>query len=104
MLGDLNINYYLPPLVFAISLVYSGTRFESWWLIWIHALRWALYILTFLGATYGVLYILSLDLPAMWYVVVVVAVFAAMLLSGRSKRSSPAEPVPNEPPARKHLG
>jgi hypothetical protein len=54
--ADVSLFWYLPPLVLAISLVYSGTRFESTRYIVIYGVRWSLYILTFLAATWAFIF------------------------------------------------
>jgi hypothetical protein len=51
--------WYLPALVAAIALVYSGTRFESPRYILLYSVRWALYIVTFLGATWLFVFLLG---------------------------------------------
>lgn len=65
---NLNAHWYLPPLIVAISLVYSATRYESWPLILQYAIRWSFYVLSFLGATYVILYLIWLDLRWYWYI------------------------------------
>lgn len=49
----------LPLLIVIISLVYSGTRFDEWSLIWREALRWGLRLTAFLGTIGVVLYIVA---------------------------------------------
>lgn len=58
-MADVSIFWFLPPAVAAISLVYSGTRFETWPFILGYAVRWALYILTFLAAAWAFLFLLG---------------------------------------------
>lgn len=73
-----NIHWYLPPLVISVSLVYSASRFENWHLIWTHAIRWAIYILLFLGSVYVALYLVSLDILPLWvWAVVIIGGFLA---------------------------
>lgn len=55
--------WYLPPVVAAISLVYSATRFETWPFILAYAARWALYIATFLAATWVFMFLLGQHNP-----------------------------------------
>ena len=86
-----NVNWYLLPLVIAISLVYSATRFENWTLIWKHAIRWAIYILTFLGGTFAFFWLIPLDWHPFWYLLILVAVFCATYWGGGSKKASSAE-------------
>ena len=97
LLADVNVTWYLPPLIVAISLVYSATRFESWRVIWIHAFRWAVYIVTFLGGTYAVLYLVSLDINSFWYIPIGLLVFGYMFLGGRSRKRSESDDSKSEP-------
>lgn len=46
---------YALPLVVAVSLVYSGTRFEDTKLILSHALRTGIWIVVFMAIIYGLL-------------------------------------------------
>ena len=85
-----NLHWYLAPVVIAVSIVYSATRFETWPFIWRHALRWAAYIVTFLGGAYVFLGLIRLDMPAWVYWVLLAAFAAAVYWSGRS----PAKPKP----------
>jgi hypothetical protein len=92
--ADTNIFLYLPPLVVAISLVYSGTRFESWRYILMYALRWGLYIMTFLIATWLFIYLLGTGS----YLYVPIAIGGLLLFlfgGGRGKKSAP----PKDPKA-----
>lgn len=87
---DTNIFLYLPPLVAAISLVYSGTRFESWQYILMYALRWGLYIMTFLVATWLFIYLLGTGS----YLYVPIAIGGLLLFlfgGGRSKKAPPVK-------------
>lgn len=88
----INVHWYLPPLVIAISLVYSASRFEDWQLIWTHAIRWGVYILTFLAATYIALYLVSIDLLPfwVWIVALVVALLAYRVLAKTAVKKEPA--------------
>ena len=43
-----SIYYHLPLLIVLISLVYSGTRYETWPSILLEALRWGLRMTGFL--------------------------------------------------------
>lgn len=95
LLADININWYLPPLILAISLVYSATRFESWRLIWIYSIRWAVYILTFLGGTYAFLYFVSLDVGFYWYVAACGILLILYFRPLRGKRADPASSRPS---------
>ncbi len=46
---------YALPLIVAVSLVYSGTRYEDTKLILSHALRTAIWIVAFMAIIYGLL-------------------------------------------------
>jgi len=46
---------YALPLIVAVSLVYSGTRYEDTKLILSHALRTAIWIIVFMAIIYGLL-------------------------------------------------
>lgn len=46
---------YALPLIVAVSLVYSGTRFEDTKLILSHALRTGIWIVVFMAIIYGLL-------------------------------------------------
>jgi hypothetical protein len=89
LFADVNVHWYLPPLVIAVSLVYSGTRFEGWGMILSHAVRWAVYILTFLAGAYVFLYLVSLDLQPVWYIPIVGAALALLFYSGRQGGRTP---------------
>jgi hypothetical protein len=52
---SIHIYWFLPPLIVAISLVYSASRHESWPRIWAHAARLALMIVAILGLTTALL-------------------------------------------------
>jgi hypothetical protein len=54
-----SIYYHLPVLIVLISLVYSGTRYESWPAILMEALRWGLRMVGFLAGIGIVLFIVS---------------------------------------------
>ena len=92
LLADMNIHWYLPPLIIAISLVYSATRYESWPFILGYAVRWSGYILSFLGGTYIVLYLVSLELDTVWYVLL--AIPLTWLMFGRRSRKDTKVPAP----------
>lgn len=64
---NINVMWYLLPLAFAVSLVYSATRYEHWRFIWSHTVRYMVYVFSLLGATFAFLYLVSLDLPRFWY-------------------------------------
>jgi hypothetical protein len=53
------IYFHLPVLIVLISLVYSGTRYETWPAILIEALRWGLRMIGFLFGIGIVLYFLG---------------------------------------------
>lgn len=84
MPADVNIHWYLPPLILGISLVYSATRYESLSLIFRHTVRWIGYILSFLVGTYLLMYLITLDLPTWIYVIVGGVVFFFTFFGGRS--------------------
>jgi len=46
---------YALPLIVAVSLVYSGTRYEDTRFILSHALRTAIWIVVFMAIIYGLL-------------------------------------------------
>lgn len=50
---------YALPLVVAVSLVYSGTRFEDTKLILTHALRTGIWIIVFMAIIYGLLSLIA---------------------------------------------
>lgn len=86
--ADINIFWYLPPLVVAISLVYSGTRFESFRYIAIYSVRWSLYILAFLIATW--VFIFLLGTGSYLYVPIAIGGLALFLFGGsRGKKATP---------------
>lgn len=89
LLADVTIHWFLPPLVVAISLVYSATRFESWSYIWPNALRWAVYILSFLICTNIFLYLLSLNLEPYLYIPLAVVAVALLFVGGRKTSHHP---------------
>ena len=51
-------------MIVLISLVYSGTRYESWPAILLEALRWGLRMIGFLFGIGLVLFVLSLIYPS----------------------------------------
>ena len=89
---DVSMFWYLPPLVAAISLVYSGTRFESWGFILLYAVRWAAYILAFLAATWLFIYLLGTG--SYYYVPVALGMLALFLFGGGKGKKSPPPVAP----------
>lgn len=86
LLADVNITWYLPPLIVAISLVYGATRYESWQFIFQHAILWSLYILTFLGGAFLFLYLIYLDVNKYWYPPLAIVALLIVFYSGRTKK------------------
>ena len=86
-----NLYWYLPPLVIAVSLVYSERRYEAWRLIFSHALLWTVYLLTFLAASCAVLWVLSLDIHPYWLIPMLLVVVLALVWPGRRKKSQPEQ-------------
>lgn len=84
-----NIHWYLPPLLVAMSLVYSATRYESWSLILVDAVRWIFYTLTFLGSVYLLMWLITLDLPR-WIYWVLGAGFLYYMFKPGPKPAAPA--------------
>jgi uncharacterized membrane protein YfcA len=82
----INWNLDLPILVVVISLVYSATRHENWRFIIQHALLWMLYITTFLGVTCGILYLVAIDIPAYWFVPILLVIGYMFFATGRPKK------------------
>jgi len=58
------IYYHLPLLIVIISLVYSGTRYDSWPAILIEAVRWGVRMFGFLAGIAIVLFVLSHLIPS----------------------------------------
>lgn len=58
----LNPYLFAPPLILAISLVYSASRHERWPLIWKHAARLAGSILAMFGLAIAVLLLINSQL------------------------------------------
>lgn|SRR5690606_13711500 len=83
-LTDINVHWYLVPLVVCISLVYSATRFESWRLIVLQSIRWALYIVTFLGGVYALLFLIHWLVNPYWIFGAAVILFGFFFFGGRS--------------------
>ncbi|AMV36965.1 hypothetical protein [Planctomyces sp. SH-PL62] len=54
-----NIYWLILPLVVAISLVYTASRYESWPVIWMRSLRLGLWILAALVGTTAVLLLVN---------------------------------------------
>lgn len=92
-LADNSMFWHLPGLVAAISLVYSGTRFESWHHIVVYAVRWAAYILTFLAATWLFIYLIGTG--SYYYVPIALGMLLLFLFGGN--RRQPAEPKASSP-------
>ena len=59
------IYYHLPLMIALISLIYSGTRYESLPAILMEALRWGLRMIGFLLGIGVVVFILSHMIPSM---------------------------------------
>jgi hypothetical protein len=59
ILGLINVYWFVPPLVIAISLVYAASRHESWRRIWTHAARLSAMLLAILVATTLVLLLIN---------------------------------------------
>lgn len=87
-LTDINVHWYLIPLVISISLVYSATRFEDWKLIGLHSIRWAIYILTFLGGVYALLFLVHWLVNPYWIMGIGAVLFVLFFMSGRSEKGS----------------
>ena len=51
--------WHFPILVIFVNLVYSATRYDDPKQIFRHALKGIVYILTFLGAVFAVLFVLA---------------------------------------------
>lgn len=88
LLAQVPLFWHMPPLVFAVSLVYSATRFESPRLIAIHAARWAAYILLFLASTNVFLYLIALDLDPYWHIPIFAAAVLLLLAGGRTGKQN----------------
>lgn len=59
------IYLHLPILLILVSLVYSATRYDEWDLILGNAIRGCVYIITFLGSVFVVLWFLSSVMPVL---------------------------------------
>jgi hypothetical protein len=57
--ANVNIYWFLFPLVAAISLVYAATRHEDWRRIWRHATRGTVTILLILAVATAVLSLIN---------------------------------------------
>lgn len=88
LLAEINTHWYLPPLVIAISLVYSATRFEEWRNIWIHAGRWAAYILGFLGGAYVLLYLVAMNIHPYLFLAILACLGLYFFRANRGSRHS----------------
>lgn len=62
LFASLNPYLFAPPLIVAISLVYSASRHERWPLIWKHAARLSGTILAMLCAAIAVLLLINSQL------------------------------------------
>lgn len=82
-MAEISFFWFLPPVVAAISLVYSATRFETWQFIIAYAARWALYIVTFLAATWLFMFLLGLHKP--WLVPIALGGLLFFLFGGSFK-------------------
>lgn len=82
LLAEINVNWYLVPLILVTSVMYSATRFEDWALIWKYALRWGVYVGSFLGGTWAFLWLVPLDLAWYWYAMVSAVVVALIWWGG----------------------
>ena len=88
---NMNTFWFLPPLVFVISVVFSATRFEAPRAIAIHSVRFAVYILSFLLSVYVFLYIVQLDLMWYWYIPVVAAALYFLFWPSKKKTDPNAD-------------
>lgn len=61
-----SIYWHLPIMLILVSLVYSATRYDQWDLIVSNAIRGCVYIITFMGGVFLVLWFLSSVLPLIW--------------------------------------
>lgn len=96
MLNDLNIHWYLLPLVLAISLVYGGTRHEDWRAILNESLRAGLKLLFALGIAYALIFLVASDLNPWWYLPIGLGTVALSLLGSRQRGVSRDHPVVEE--------
>jgi hypothetical protein len=88
-LENMDMYWYLPGLVAAIALVYSGTRFESPRFILLYSVRWSIYIITFLAAT--MLFVFLLGTGSYYVVPFALAGLALFLFGGgKGKQKKPA--------------
>ncbi|MBY0587655.1 hypothetical protein K2X85_10780 [bacterium] len=87
---DMEMFWYLPALVAAISLVYSGTRFEQPATILLYSIRWGIYILAFLAATWLFVFLLG---TGSYYVVPFALLGLGVFLFGGGK-SKPKNAAP----------
>ena len=55
-----SVYWHLPLLVVLISLVYSATRFDDWWMILRESVRWGRNLIVFLVGLGVVLFVVSL--------------------------------------------
>jgi len=59
MIAPANVYWLMLPLVVAISLVYTASRYESWRVIWARSIRLCLWILAALVGTSAVLLLIN---------------------------------------------
>jgi hypothetical protein len=52
--------WYFLPLLVSVSLVYAATRHELLTPILAHAVRFALWIIVFMGVVFGIVYLMQL--------------------------------------------
>ena len=52
--------WYFLPLLVSVSLAYAATRHELLQPILAHALRFALWIIVFMGVVFGIVYLMQL--------------------------------------------
>ena len=61
-----SIYYHLPVMLVIISLVYSGTRYETWSAILLEAARWGVHMIGFLLGIGIILYTLGQRHPELF--------------------------------------
>ena len=59
ILASVHIYWLIVPLVLAISIVYSASRYEAWPRIWSRSIRLSLYILGILVAATAILLLIN---------------------------------------------
>lgn len=97
VIAAIHVFWDLPILVVAISLVYSATRHEQWRFIVQHAVVWTIYILTFLGVTCGLLYMVAHDVHRYWFVPAIGVVGYLFWATGRPRHASSSETESSNP-------